>query len=189
MQEPPPAAAPDDDVVEVLMQQHGVIHELFDEVRATGSEEALSRLVRMLAVHETAEEMIVHPLARTTLPGGPGVVDARLAEEKSAKEVLSRLETLGPADPGFLLLLDELRLAVLTHARAEERYEFVKLREATDASTRARLATVLKAAEAVAPTHPHPNIKTPAENLVAGPVAAVVDRVRDAMRRATSDAP
>ena len=185
-------AAPDDDVVEVLMQQHGVIHNLFDEVRASGAEDrqdAFSRLVRMLAVHETAEEMIVHPLARSAVPGGSGVVDDRLTEEASAKEMLSRLESLDPGAPDFLPLLDDLRLAVLTHARAEERYEFVKLRESTDAATRTRLATALKAAEAVAPTHPHPGINTPTENLVAGPVAAVVDRVRDAMRRATADAP
>jgi hemerythrin superfamily protein len=185
-------AAPDEDVVELLMRQHGLIHDLFDDVRATSAQArppAFARLVRMLAVHETAEEMTVHPLARTALPGGPGVVDDRLGEEKSAKELLSRLETLDPADPGFLPLLDELRLAVLAHARAEERYEFVKLRETTDEATLSRLATAVKAAEAVAPTHPHPGINTPAENLAAGPFVAVVDRVRDAVRKVTANAP
>lgn len=184
-------AVPNDDVVEVLIRQHGLIHDLFDEVRATEAgarREAFGRLVRMLAVHETAEEMVVHPFARTAVPGGNDVVDDRLAEEESSKQLLSRLEQLDPEDPGFLLLLDELRLDVLAHARAEERYEFTKLKDEVDAATRRRLATALKAAEAIAPTHPHPGVNTAPANLVAGPVAAVMDRVRDVMRRATSDA-
>jgi hypothetical protein len=179
-----------DDVVELLIHQHGEIHDLFAEVRTSegdARQQAFDRLVRLLAVHETAEEMIVHPLARTVLPGGADVVDDRLAEEQPAKEMLSRLETLGPGDPGFLPLLEELRLAVLAHGRAEERYEFVKLREEIDAEALTQLATAVKAAEAIAPTHPHPRINTATENLLAGPVAAVVDRVRDAVRRNTSD--
>jgi hypothetical protein len=117
------------------------------------------------------------------------VVDDRMAEEEPAKEMLSRLESLGPDDPDFLPLLEQLRLAVLAHARAEERYEFIKLREVMDAATLAQLARAVKAAEAVAPTHPHPGIDTTTENLVAGPAAAAVDRVRDAVRRALSDSP
>jgi hemerythrin superfamily protein len=181
-----------DDVVEFLLHQHGQIHDLFAEVRTSEAEarrHAFGRLVRLLAMHETAEEMIVHPAARTVLPGGSGVVDDRMAEEEPAKEMLSRLESLGSDDPDFLPLLEQLRLAVLAHARAEERYEFIKLREVMDAATLAQLARAVKAAEAVAPTHPHPGIDTTTENLVAGPAAAVVDRVRDAVRRALSDSP
>jgi hemerythrin superfamily protein len=190
MEDRRPAEAPDDeDVVELLIRQHGMIHDLFDEVRAAPADarrEPFERLVRMLAVHEVAEEIVVHPLARTAVPGGDEVVADRLAEEDASKRLLSRLEQLDPDDPGFLPALDELRLAVLAHARAEERYEFLKLADEVDATTRGQLGKAVKAAEAVAPTHPHPGVDTAAENLVAGPVAAVMDRVRDAMRRATS---
>ena len=181
---------PDDDVVGLLMRQHGLIHDLFDEVRTAEGEarrEPFARLVRTLAMHEVAEETVVHPVARTTVPGGDGVVDDRLAEEEAAKEQLAGLEELDPAGPEFLGRLDELRLAVLEHARKEERYEFTKLRDELDDATRAAMATALRAAEAVAPTHPHPGVNTATENLAVGPVAAVMDRVRDAMRRATSD--
>ncbi|WP_206281555.1 hemerythrin domain-containing protein, partial [Streptomyces prasinopilosus] len=74
--------AKDDDVVSLLMRQHGDIRNLFDEVEATGGEErrnAFRRLVRLLAVHETAEEEVVHPFARRALPGGEQVVEDRLA--------------------------------------------------------------------------------------------------------------
>jgi hypothetical protein len=38
----------------------------------------------------------------------------------------------------------------------------------------------------MAPTHPHPNAPdTPPGNMVLGPVAALADRFRDAMRKAS----
>jgi hemerythrin superfamily protein len=155
-------------------------------------EEAFHRLRRMLAVHETAEEEVVHPVARVEVPGGgDGLVDDRLAEEKAAKETLKRLEDLRPGDPEFLEVLDELRIAVLTHARNEERYEFMRLREKLDPPRLQAMAVMVKAAEAVAPTHPHPGVESAAANLAAGPLAAVADRVRDVIRgtRGTSDDP
>ena len=63
--------AEDDDVVALLMRQHGDIRNLFDEVEATGGEErrdAFRRPVRLPAVHETAEEEVVHPFARKGFP-------------------------------------------------------------------------------------------------------------------------
>ncbi|WP_308295389.1 hemerythrin domain-containing protein [Streptomyces sp. PSAA01] len=176
-----------DDVVALLMRQHGEIRNLFDEVeRATGDgrREALRRLVRMLAVHETAEEEVVHPVARRSFDGGEGVVEDRLREEKQAKEKLSRLDGMDTADAGFLPLLRELRTEVMAHARAEERYEFVQLRRRTDAGQLAAMAKMVKAAEATAPTHPHPGVETAAKNIAAGPMAAVVDRARDTIRKA-----
>ncbi|MGW7658576.1 hemerythrin domain-containing protein, partial [Streptomyces tendae] len=70
------------------MRQHGDIRTLFDEVeRTTGMErqDAFRRLVRLLAVHETAEEEIVHPVARRSFDGGEQVVEDRLREERQAK--------------------------------------------------------------------------------------------------------
>jgi len=39
-------------------------------------------------------------------------------------------------------------------------------------------------AKAMAPTHPHPNApNTPPGNIVAGPLAAIADKVRDFLRQ------
>jgi hypothetical protein len=46
------------------------------------------------------------------------------------------------------------------------------------------MGAAVKAAEAMAPTHPHPALQTPAENILAGPFVAMVDRVRDVVRHA-----
>jgi hypothetical protein len=80
--------------------------------------------------------------------------------------------------------LEKLRADVMTHARAEERYEFTRLSaEFTDAQ-RKGLAAALRAAQAMAPTHPHPGVERPAANLMAGPFLALADRVRDMIRDA-----
>ncbi|MFF3349685.1 hemerythrin domain-containing protein [Streptomyces sp. NPDC002779] len=179
--------AKDDDVVALLMRQHGDIRNLFDEVEAATGEErrdAFRRLVRLLAVHETAEEEVVHPFARKNLPGGEQVVKDRLAEERAAKETLAALDELDTNDPKFMPQLLKLRKDVQEHARAEERYEFTHIRRSTDAGSLAVMAKALKAAEAMAPTRPHPGVESGAKNMALGPVAALMDRTKDAVRQA-----
>jgi hemerythrin superfamily protein len=179
--------AADTDVVALLIRQHGDIRNLFDEVEQTSGEErrdAFRRLVRLLAVHETAEEEVVHPWARRSTPGGEGVVEDRLAEEKEAKEILSALDEMDIDDQRFLPQLRRLRTAVQQHARAEERYEFTHIRRNADADALAAMARAVKAAEAIAPTRPHPGVESAGANVALGPVAALMDRAKDAARKA-----
>jgi hemerythrin superfamily protein len=182
--------APDNDVVALLMRQHGDIRNLFDEVEAASGDErqaAFRRLVRLLAVHETAEEEVVHPFARRGFPGGEQIVEDRLAEEHAAKETLAALDGLDTNDPTFMPRLLKLRMDVQEHARAEERYEFTHLRRSTDFTNLAAMAKAIKAAEATAPTRPHPGVESGAANMSLGPIAAVVDRTRDAVRKAMGE--
>jgi hemerythrin superfamily protein len=135
---PDPASAetalpqgPDVDVVDLLLTQHARIEEQFLlVVGASGPDrqEAFEDLVRLLAVHETAEEEVVHPLSRTIAEGSDGIVDDRLEEERQAKEMLAALLDADVDTEGFEASLMLLRTAVLTHARHEERYEFPRLR-------------------------------------------------------------
>ncbi|AYN42795.1 hemerythrin domain-containing protein [Streptomyces dangxiongensis] len=179
--------APDIDVVALLMRQHGDIRNLFDEVEQSEGEErreAFRRLVRLLAVHETAEEEVVHPFVRRAVSGGEQVVEDRLAEEKAAKETLAALDGMDTDDPAFMPRLRELRTDVQQHARAEERYEFSHIRRSTDVTNLATMAKAVKAAEAMAPTRPHPGVQSGAANVALGPVAALMDRTKDAVRKA-----
>lgn len=177
----------DIDVVELLLSQHARIEELFGQVRAATGEQRrdlFEELVQLLAVHETAEEEVVHPLARSRIDGGSDVTDARLAEEREAKELLADLYEAGTEAPDFEQRLLLLRDAVLMHAKREERYEFPHLRRQLEHATGQRLADAVRAAEAFAPTRPHPGVESAAANLMTGPALAVVDRVRDAVRTA-----
>ncbi|MFE0107067.1 hemerythrin domain-containing protein [Streptomyces sp. NPDC059009] len=175
-----------DDVVELLQAQHARIRVLFDEVvAAEGSERELcvNELVRLLAVHETTEEEVVHPYARRTIDGGDQVVGDRLQEEQRAKHALSRLDGMDVDSPDFLARFAALRQDVLAHADSEERHEFAHLRLAADRSRLDVLARAVKAAEALAPARPHPGADTALKNVALGPIAAVVDRTRDTVRR------
>ncbi|MFD4990238.1 hemerythrin domain-containing protein [Streptomyces sp. NPDC058374] len=177
----------DNDVVAMLMRQHGEIRNLFDEVETTTGEErkdAFRRLVRMLAVHETAEEEVVHPFARKAFGDAGQVVADRLEEERLAKEKLSALEDMDTDDAAFLPALLDLRVDVMEHARSEERYEFAHLRRSADPERLVAMAKAVRAAEAMAPTHPHPGVESGAKNMALGPMAAVMDRTRDAIRKA-----
>ncbi|MCK2216508.1 hemerythrin domain-containing protein [Actinomadura sp. ATCC 31491] len=180
------------DVIDLLQAQHGMIRDLFDEVEQAPADrrgEAFTRLVRLLAVHETAEEELVHPYARGKFEGGDGIVDDRLAEEREAKELLMELDQAGPDAPGFAEKLLLLRGAVEAHARAEERYEFAKLRAHTSEAERRGMAAGVKAAEAMAPTHPHPGVESATKNVLVGTPAAMMDRARDVIRQAMGKRP
>ena len=141
-------------------------------------------LVHKLAVHETAEEEVVHPLLYGA-PGGEAVAEARIDEESKSKDVLSELEKMGVDDPEFDARFAQLRSEVLAHAEREEREEHPKLEQAVERDKLQQLAKVFRAAESVAPTHPHPKgPDTALGNIIVGPLAAVADRARDAIRNA-----
>ncbi|WP_336207327.1 hemerythrin domain-containing protein [Nonomuraea sp. LPB2021202275-12-8] len=175
------------DVIELLQAQHGMIRDLFDEVEqapAGRRGEAFTRLVRLLAVHETAEEEIVHPYARAKIDGGDEIVDDRLTEENQAKRLLQRMDQAGPDAPDFMPNLLVLRGVVEAHARNEERYEFAQLRARTSVAERRALAAGVKAAAALAPTHPHPGTESATRNLLMGTPVAMMDRAGDVIRKA-----
>lgn len=187
-----PQVLNENDAVDLLLRQHGMLAEMFGEVeRAAGPDrdEAFQSLVRFLAVHETAEEEIVHPYARLKLANGDAVVEQRLNEERQGKLLLTHLEELGTDHPEFLRGLRGLRATVLAHARAEERDEFTLLREQTNEAERRAMAAGVKAAEAMAPTHPHAGVESMTRNLLLGPTAALIDRTRDAIRKAMTRHP
>jgi hypothetical protein len=172
------------DVVAFLHDQHREVKELLDRVLSTRGEERANvfyTLRRMLAVHEAAEEEIVHPAARRTLPDGPAIVDARLREENEAKKGLTELEKLDVDSSEFQSQFQTLKDRVIAHAQSEEAEEFERLGSVLDSARLERMRKAVTLAESVAPTRPHPGIESATANLLAGPFAAMVDRTRDAL--------
>jgi hemerythrin superfamily protein len=174
------------DVVDLLLEQHDEIRSLFSQLETAqgrAKQELFEDLVRLLAVHESAEEAVVHPTARRKLEDGEQVVESRLREEDEAKHALAELYDLGVDHPEFDSKLAMLAQAVTQHAMREESEEFLRLRQTVEPDQLRRMAGAVKAAEAVAPTRPHPAAGESAmANLLAGPPLAVFDRVRDAIR-------
>lgn len=172
------------DVVDFLINQHEQIKALFTKTLAASGdarEQAFVDLRRVLAVHETVEEEIVHPRAKRKISDGEAVVGQRLEEEREAKTVLAELEKLDVNSSEFTGLLTELRDAVLDHAGHEEIDEFTQLGQRLSSEERERMGRAAKLAEAIAPTRPHAGVESQLANLVAGPFAAMLDRARDAI--------
>ncbi|WP_125077983.1 hemerythrin domain-containing protein [Mycobacterium sp. P7213] len=172
------------DVVDFLTEQHQRIKTLFDEtLLAAGDEreESFIRLRRLLAVHETAEEGIVHPRAARELDHGREVISARLEEEKQAKTMLAQLEDVDVDSEFFTEKLRELRDDVIDHAEHEEHEEFSELQAELSDDELQRLQRAVKLAEAIAPTRPHAGVESALANALVGPFASMIDRARDAI--------
>jgi hemerythrin-like domain-containing protein len=178
--------AQEQDVVDLLLEQHDEIKSLFSQVetaQGAAKRELFEDLVRLLAVHESAEEEVVHPTARRKLDDGEQVVDERLEEEDEAKHALAELYDMGVDHSEFNGKLSTLAQAVTQHAMREESEEFLRLRQTLEPDQLRRMAGALRAAEATAPTRPHPRAgESAAANILAGPPLAIFDRVRDAVR-------
>jgi len=176
------------DLVDQLLEQHELVRRAINGVAQTTTaesrQEAFDALRELLARHETAEEMIVRPLTRD-IDNGVAVAQARMEEENESKQVLAELENLDIASVEFARTFETFAKSVLEHAIAEETYEFPLLRR-LDAEKLETAERQFLLAEKMAPTHPHPSTRSTAMNFVAGPLAAVADRARDAVSRVRS---
>lgn len=179
------ARLPEGDVIRVLLEQHAQIRDLFAKVKsATGQarQESFDALRALLAVHETAEELVLRPV--TVKVAGQAVADARNEEEKEANAVLAELEKLDVNDADFGVRFEAFEKSVDEHAEAEENEEFKQITSSCDADERRKMGSRIKAAEAIAPTHPHPAAAgSTTAQMVLGPFASMVDRVKDAIAK------
>jgi hypothetical protein len=167
------------DVISVLKAQHAEIRWAFIRAAMPGPEQPASfrRLVRLLAVHEAAEEAHVHPTVRH-ISSAAQAAAARLEEERRAKRLLVMLNRTGPDGEGYLRTLRALRRAVLIHAAREERSEFPAL-ATLSRPRRWVLGQEVRLARYLAPTRPHPHVNGMLANRIAVPVFGPVDRCRD----------
>lgn len=179
-----------DDVVRFLKDQHNLIKDMFDEVLSANDpkarEKAFVDLRQLLAVHETAEEMVVYPAIRKMGEQGRRIADARSVEEDVAKRVLAKLEGMDRTSSEFQLAFLEFRADVEGHAASEEAEVFPLLTKVGDDEPTMRKVFML--VEQLAPTHAHRLAPESAlGNLLVGPFVSIVDRTRDAIRDMLAD--
>jgi len=175
---------PEGDVIRLLLEQHARIRELFTDLRSAmgwHKRQAFDELRALLAVHETAEEMVLRPISHGT--AGETVVSARNKEEEEATKVLKDLERMDVASALFGRKIAALETMVLHHAEREEREEFPSVLAQCEPEMRQSMGTALKGAASIAPTHAHPSTAgdSAAAHMVVGPFIALVDRARDAL--------
>lgn len=172
------------DAIEILEHDHREVETLFELVKdgAAGKEDVVERIVRELSVHDAIEREFLYPAVRERLAGqGDAMAEHSLDEHEQTAATLAEIESAGD-DATRDRLLVELAASVQEHVEEEEREIFPKLRAAMDQAELQELGAKLQAAKGRAPTHPHPNAPRSATGTkVAGTVAAMADRARDAL--------
>jgi hemerythrin superfamily protein len=185
------------DAIALLIRDHREVKQLFAQFeklteRATKSKEKLVlKMIRELAIHSAVEEMLFYPAVRTAAlragtRQGEQVADTvleSLEEHHIVKWTLSELEKMDADDERFDAKVKVLMESVKHHIEEEEGELFPKVRKLLDSKMLAELGERMEMAKKLAPTRPHPRAPdTPPGNIVAGSVAAIMDRGKDLMR-------
>jgi iron-sulfur cluster repair protein YtfE (RIC family) len=141
----------------------------------------VERIVKELSIHAAIEENELYPVIREHVPGGEAHVSESLQEHQEAKEALAELDRIDGEDPNLDRTVTTLIADVRHHVREEESEMLPKLRRSLDRKALRDLGDALRRAKRTAPTRPHPHAPDqPPASTIAGTMAGVVDRVRDA---------
>lgn len=179
------------DGIQVILKDHREIERLFKELERAGRADASDRaettareLIRQLSTHAAIEEQYLYPALREA-GADTSVLDA-LEEHHAAKVMLAELEAVPASHPRFGSKVRVLAENVRRHLASEERELLPLLERSLPDDRRRELGDALARAKRAAPTRPHPAAPdTPPGIFVAGAVAAVYDRSRDALRGGT----
>ena len=175
------------DAIKLTKEDHRKVEQLFKKFQQAGprafktKEHLAERITKELSVHASIEEQLLYPALRKAQ--GNGQVEEALQEHQEVKEALANLGKLSADDGGFDQTMSQVIEDVTHHAKEEEREMLPKLRQALSKKDLEELGERMKKAKKTAPTRPHPKApNTPPGNVVAGSVAAVADRARDAIK-------
>lgn len=175
-----------DDVLTELTKDHDEVRAMFAKLRNGAGGEQREELIRDMTVelvrHTVAEEVHLYPLMRQVLPRGDEIADHEISEHSEVEQALKDLEKVDHSDPESHRLVDKVIDDVTHHAQEEEDDIFPRLRAMCSAEQLREMGDKVRAIKKIAPTHPHPSAPdTPPANKIMGPMAGLVDRVRDAV--------
>lgn len=123
------------DVIAAIAPQHEHVKGLLEAVRQQAGHRraaAFHTLRLTLALHETAEQQAIHPLALHQLGAHERAASDRIAEEQTAGQTIGALEMVNVDSDQFNATFGRLATAVTDHAAAEEADEWPALRQITD---------------------------------------------------------
>ncbi|MGY1650967.1 hemerythrin domain-containing protein [Geodermatophilus sp. SYSU D01119] len=178
------------DVVELLSADHREFDRIFRELeQLMGSTDPGDLERKRALVDEVSIGLVKHSVAEETqvYPRVQAEVDAEEAERSKhehaeAEEAMKRLERLDPADAEYDAGIRSLITEIREHVEHEEGRMFVELKARFDHAELVRMAEQVERIKAIAPTRPHPLVPNEGGIRTAlGPVAALVDHLRDAV--------
>ena len=171
------------DAITLLKQDHKAVDKLFKQfekaTQPAQQRKLAEQVIKELSVHAAIEEMLFYPAVRDRVPETEDTVLESLEEHHVVKWVLSELEDMKPDHERFKAKMTVLIESVRHHVEEEESELFPKVRKAVGRKELGELGDAMEKAKKTAPTRPHPKAPdTPPGNLVAGPTAGAVDKVR-----------
>lgn len=176
-----------DDMVTELVKDHREVEEMFTKLeqrqvptadRAQLVQDVITELVR----HSVAEEQYLYPTTRRVLDDGDAIADREIAEHDQAEQAMKQLERMDPEDADYEPTLSTFMTDIREHVQEEERDLFPRLQRSCTPEDLRELGDKIRKLKRIAPTHPHPaSPSTPPGTTIAGPLAGLVDRVRDAV--------
>ena len=178
------------DVVDVLAADHREFDRIFqqleglrgatDEASVARKRELVDEVTIGLAKHSVAEETLVYPRVQKSIDEDEA--ERSKHEHAEAEETMKRLERMDADDPGFDSAVAELIAEIREHVAHEEGRMFVELRASVPRDELVQMAERVEAVKKIAPTRPHPMTpNNPAVRAVAGPLASLLDHLRDAV--------
>ncbi len=181
------------DVFAVLGQDHAEVKQMLDELengptRMSGASTAQlhdrKQLAQALVIaeskHEAVEEEFFWPVVRDLSGDGAELARQGTRQEQDAKIALDRLDEADPADDEFEVLVTAAIRDGRAHIAFEEERVWPRLREVLNPAGAEHLGEQLMRGKDTAPTRPHPQVPPrPGVLKATGPVAAIVDRLRD----------
>ncbi len=178
------------DVVDLLSADHREFEGLFQQLEALrgATDEASVRRKRELVdevtiglvKHSVAEETQVYPEVEKKIDKD----EAKRAkkEHAEAEETMKRLERMDADDPGFDSAVAELITEIRHHVEEEESRMFTELRASFSREELVKMAEKVESVKKIAPTRAHPMTPNePGIRSVLGPVASLLDHLRDAV--------
>jgi hemerythrin superfamily protein len=171
------------DAITLLKQDHKTVEKLFKQFekakQPAEQRKIAGQVMKELSVHAAIEEMVFYPAVRDRVPDTEDTVLESLEEHHVVKWLLSELEDMKPDHERFKAKMTVLIESVRHHVEEEESDLFPDVRKAFGRKELGELGDAMEKAKKTAPTRPHPKAPdTPPGNLVAGPTAGAVDKVR-----------
>ncbi|KNE64420.1 hypothetical protein AMAG_09442 [Allomyces macrogynus ATCC 38327] len=178
--------ARDRPIDDLIRADHASVKDLWSRFQAAGADvperrRVANELIREVAVHSVAEELVVYPEIRALV--GDTVVDKLIADQLAVKRAAYELDKMDVTDPEFAPRLQRIMADLETHMAEEESDELPMLRDRLARDRLVEIGKQFDGIKAMVPTRPHPDAPTqPGLEALVGMMTAPLDKMRDMAR-------
>jgi hypothetical protein len=166
---------------------HEDLEVLLQRLEASSQSEqpyVLLALYRLVFPHAFAEESVLWPVIRRTLPDGEQLTLEVEREHQEVNELVARLDDLGPDSPERQFALARLAEVLREDVRDEEDELFPQLQARLSMGRLRILGVTWEVVRRLAPTRAHPIVsRRPPGNVIAALPLTALDRSRDRLDR------